>query len=127
MLILALRTDTLLLGKRVKSPARDPLMDDWQIDVDGQTARHSSGLELSFEGRPRTRHFSGTPTQVPNGMQSLELARLIREGYQAFEDAWPEESGSGVAAPAEKAAQDEGSGVQVRHRRPRRRVTRTSS
>lgn len=102
-------------------------MDDWQIDVAAQTARHTSGLQLSFEGRPRTKHFSGTPTHVPDGMQSLELVRLIREGYQAFEDAWPEDGGATVAKASGRAEQEEGSGVQVRHRRPRRRVSRSDS
>lgn len=101
-------------------------MSEWQIDVGRQTAQHSSGLVLTFEGRPKTRHFSGTPTHVPDGMPSLDLVRLIREGYQAFEDAWPDEgaapeseSGSGAAGK-----QDSGAGVKVSHRRPRRRVSR---
>jgi len=76
-------------------------MDDWQIDVASQTATHSSGLQLSFEGKPRTKHFSGTPTHVPDGMQSLQLVRLIREGYQAFENAWPDE-GEGDSSVAKK-------------------------
>jgi|GEM_PF-611586 hypothetical protein len=104
-------------------------MDDWQIDVASQTATHSSGLQLSFEGKPRTKHFSGTPTHVPDGMQSLQLVRLIREGYQAFENAWPDEGegDSSVAKASGRAEQEEGSGVQVRHRRPRRRVSRTDT
>lgn len=97
-------------------------MVEWQIDVAQQTAQHTSGLVLSFEGRPRTRHFSGTPTHVPDGMASLELVRLIREGYQAFEDAWSDE---GESAPAREGRSERpsGDGVQVRHRRPRRRNT----
>ena len=102
-------------------------MDDWQIDGDGQTARHRSGLQLRFEGRPRTKHFSGTPTQIPDGMQSRELVRLIREGYQAFENAWPEEDETTVGEAGSKAEQQDDSGVQVRHRRPRRRLSRSSS
>ena len=102
-------------------------MDDWQIDVAAQTAHHSSGLQLSFEGKPRTKHFSGTPTHVPDGMQSLELVRLIREGYQAFENAWPDQGEGTVARASGKAEQEEGSGVQVRHRRPRRRVSRSET
>ncbi|TDT37062.1 hypothetical protein DES49_3014 [Halospina denitrificans] len=102
-------------------------MDDWQIDVAAQTAHHSSGLQLSFEGKPRTKHFSGTPIRVPDGMQSLELVRLIREGYQAFENAWPDEDDDTVAKASGKAEQEESNGVQVRHRRPRRRLSRSDS
>lgn len=101
-------------------------MDDWQIDVEGQKARHSSGLELTFEGRPRTKHFSGSPSRVPEGMASLELVRLIREGYQAFEDAWPEEGGPHTAQATGKPQQEEGSGVKVSHRR-RRKLSRSNS
>ncbi|MFO7787446.1 MAG: hypothetical protein R6W87_06670 [Halospina sp.] len=101
-------------------------MDDWQIDVESQKARHSSGLELTFEGRPRTKHFSGSPSRVPEGVQSLELVRLIREGYQAFEAAWPEEGGPHVAQATGKPQQEEGSGVKVSHRR-RRKLSRSNS
>ncbi len=103
-------------------------MSEWQIDVSRQTAQHSSGLVLTFEGKPKTRHFSGTPTHVPEGMPSLDLVRLIREGYQAFEDAWPEQGAPAQSEPGSGAAgagrENNGSGVKVSHRRPRRRVSR---
>ncbi len=102
-------------------------MSEWQVDVGRQTAQHSSGLVLTFEGKPKTRHFSGTPTHVPDGMPSLDLVRLIREGYQAFEDAWPEGGAPAQSEPCAGAAgkEDNGAGVKVSHRRPRRRLNRS--
>ncbi len=98
-------------------------MDEWQIDVAQQTARHTSGLTLTFEGRPGTRHFSGTPSHVPDGMPSLDMVRLIREGYQAFENAWPTTPDVQTSRPESRGARSAAEGVQVRHRRPRRRTS----
>lgn len=103
-------------------------MDDWQIDVASQTAQHSSGLQITFEGRPQSRHFSGTPSRVPQGMPSLKLVQLIREGYQAYEEAFVREkppaagAASGGVASRSSAGSGEEGGVKVRRRRPRRQV-----
>jgi len=101
-------------------------MEDWQVDVAAQTAEHSSGLQIVFEGRPQTRHFSGTPSQVPKGMPSLQLVRLIREGYQAYEEAYPSAAPERTVAEAVPAGTagttDDGATVKVRRKRPRRRL-----
>ncbi|TVP55315.1 MAG: hypothetical protein EA349_09640 [Halomonadaceae bacterium] len=98
-------------------------MDDWQIDVAQQIAQHSSGLQINFEGKPQSRHFSGTPSKVPQEMPPLKLVQLIREGYQAYEEAFIRISPppASTAASQEKAlSSDEEVGVKVRRRRRRR-------
>lgn len=95
-------------------------MDDWHIDIDAQTAEHPNGFKLAFEGRPQTRHFSGNPVNVPKGLAALEVVRMIREGYEAYEKAFPD------APPPPRQPQsadgEDGPRVTVRRRRPRRRL-----
>lgn len=63
-------------------------MQEWQVDVPGQEASHVSGLKIRFEGTPQSRFFEGSPGKVPDGVKPMDLVRLIREGYEAYEKAW---------------------------------------
>ncbi|MCG8518353.1 MAG: hypothetical protein MI794_10220 [Pseudomonadales bacterium] len=60
---------------------------NWVVDLPARTARHHSGFLIQFEGRPGSSHFGGHPTFVPS-LSHLETVALIREGFQAFKEAY---------------------------------------
>jgi hypothetical protein len=63
----------------------------WTVDVDGRLVRHESGMTITFEGVPESTHFAGSPRNMPRSMSALDIARLIREGFDAFRLAYAAE------------------------------------
>lgn len=57
--------------------------DQWQIDLDSQTAVHKSGFTVHVDGNPRM-PFSVSPTNVPEGCNVIEQASLLREALQVM-------------------------------------------
>lgn len=63
----------------------------WTVDVVGRLVRHESGMTITFEGVPESTHFAGSPKNMPRGMSALDVARLIREGFEVFRLAYAAE------------------------------------
>lgn len=73
-------------------------MDDWTVDIGEKKIQHTSGLTIYFDGVPDTDHFTGSPRNYAKTMNPLELSRLIREGFAAYQSAWklaPSADGAG--------------------------------
>lgn len=63
----------------------------WAVDLAGRLVRHESGMTIKFEGVPESTHFAGSPQNMPRSMLALEIAQLIREGFDAFRFAYAAE------------------------------------
>lgn len=63
-------------------------MSDWIADMGEKKVEHVSGFTIYFDGVPGTDHFTGTPRNYVKTMNPLELSRLIREGFAAYQAAW---------------------------------------
>lgn len=59
-------------------------MSTWTIDVANETARHSSGLIIKFEGTPNSDDFGGTPIDIPASLNPLQMASLLRTGFEEY-------------------------------------------
>lgn len=63
-------------------------MDDWTVDIGEKKIQHTSGLTIYFDGVPDTDHFTGSPRNYSKAINPLQLSRLIREGFAAYQAAW---------------------------------------
>lgn len=59
------------------------MSDQWALRLN--TATHTSGLVLRFEGRPGSTHFGVNPLCIPQDLAPIEVARLIRQGLQHYQ------------------------------------------
>jgi len=57
---------------------------NWRYDPLNNSILHGSGFQIIFRGEPETDYFSGLPRRFPQGMSSVEVAVLIREGFDYF-------------------------------------------
>ncbi len=71
--------------------------DQWQIDLERQTAVHESGFTVHVDGNLRL-PFSVSPTNVPSDFNVIKQAALLREGLQVMvelsEDSQPRQGHS---------------------------------
>jgi len=74
----------------VKVTSRMNEMNEWKVDINKRTVQHTSGLTIQFEGEPETDHFAGSFKHYPRDLTPLQIARLIREGFDEFRSAWKE-------------------------------------
>jgi len=63
-------------------------MDDWEIDLQKNIISHISGMWILFKGKPDTDYFEGWPENIPQNMNSLDVVRLIRVGFDVYRKAF---------------------------------------
>ena len=56
----------------------------WQLDKDKKHLKHTSGLTIEFRGLPGSAHFEGIPSNIPQDMTMLDVARLVRSGFDFY-------------------------------------------
>lgn len=56
----------------------------WKFDPRRNSVAHVTGFEIVFEGEPESRFFVGSPRCFPSGMSNLEVAVLIRRGFDFY-------------------------------------------
>ena len=56
----------------------------WKIDSNRQGVTHASGMVIIFEGDPESDDFSGSPGNMPKNLPAIEVARLVREGFDFY-------------------------------------------
>lgn len=66
----------------------------WQFDPRRNSAMHVTGFEIVFEGEPESRFFIGSPRCFPADMSNLEVAVLIRRGFDFYRDVYSSRHGS---------------------------------
>ncbi|MEX0732312.1 MAG: hypothetical protein WED00_06170 [Aquisalimonadaceae bacterium] len=52
--------------------------------VDGPRACHGNGTIIEFAGDPASNDFQMTPAKLPEGIDALGIARLLRQGADAY-------------------------------------------
>lgn len=63
-------------------------MDEWQVDLATQVARHKNGAEITFSGHPDSNNFDGHPSKLPADLSAIEQVSLIRTGFEAYRQAF---------------------------------------
>ena len=56
----------------------------WAINSRQQEITHTSGMTITFDGDPESDNFSGSPCNMPKDLSAIELAGLIREGFDFY-------------------------------------------
>lgn len=73
----------------------------WTVDLSSETASHSSGFTVKFEGIPGSSNFSGFPTktgQIPH----LQLLTLLRQGCRVYEHYFRKHGGQSAPVPTSR-------------------------
>ena len=68
-------------------------MNEWDVDIIAERAKHVSGVEIIFSGNPESNNFDGKPTGFPSGMSAVEQVTLIRTGFEAYRAAYQQQGG----------------------------------
>ena len=68
--------------------------DQWQIDLDRQTAVHESGFTVHVDGNLRM-PFSVSPTNVPADLSVVQQAALLRDGLLVMQNGPGHDQGYG--------------------------------
>ena len=71
--------------------------DKWTVDIHARKVRHESGLYIEFSGSPSSSNFSGNPKNIPDNLTAIEQVRLIRHGFEAYREAYEEDSSTFAA------------------------------
>lgn len=62
---------------------------EWHVDLINAKVSHKTlAFSVTFTGRPNSQDFEGKPSPFPQDLKALEQVKLIRESYQAYEDAY---------------------------------------
>lgn len=69
-------------------PSSPTVIDGWKVSVAAGTAEHDNGIVLNFAGNPNTDDFSVKPTNQPKDITAIESVGLIREGVNAYTEAF---------------------------------------
>ena len=70
--------------KHALMPQGVKTMSTWTIDLANETAKHSTGLIIKFEGTPNTDDFGGTPIDIPADLKPLQMVSLLRMGFEEY-------------------------------------------
>jgi len=60
---------------------------NWQYDSERNAVIHITGMQIVFDGEPESSHFIGSPRHFPKNLNSLQITRLIREGFDFYRKA----------------------------------------
>ncbi len=75
-------------------------MNEWDVDIIAERAKHTSGVEIIFSGNPESNNFDGKPTGFPSGMTAFEQVTLIRTGFEAYRAAYQQSAKPQKPKPA---------------------------
>ncbi len=72
--------------KSINSSPRYPSNSDWKIDLMKRQVKHKTHkVELTIYGHPHTENYGAQLDYDKENVNPHELARLIREGFRAYE------------------------------------------
>lgn len=60
-----------------------PRLEDWDVDLSQQRARHHTGFSVQVEGDPKD-PSSVAPSGAPENLSAVDQAQLLREGLAAI-------------------------------------------
>ncbi|WP_148862760.1 hypothetical protein [Marinobacter fonticola] len=63
--------------------------ESWSVDLSGQSARHTSGFSLRFNGDPHSSNFECIPQKTSAALPAAKIVSLIREGCEAYRANFP--------------------------------------
>ncbi|BES71477.1 hypothetical protein RE428_24950 [Marinobacter nanhaiticus D15-8W] len=58
--------------------------ESWSVDLPGQSALHTSGFSLRFNGDPHSSNFECIPQKTSAALPAAKIVALIREGCEAY-------------------------------------------
>lgn len=61
----------------------------WSVDLRGQSAHHTSGFALRFNGDPYSSNFECIPQKTSAAIPAAKIVALIREGCEAYRNSFP--------------------------------------
>ena len=70
------------------APSSPAVIDGWTVSITAATAEHDNGTVLNFAGNPNTDDFSVKPTNQPKDITAIESVGLIRQGVNAYTEAF---------------------------------------
>ncbi len=91
------------------SKTQEPtVIDGWTISVINGTAEHTNGAILNFAGDPNSDDFSVKPTNQPKDINAIDAVAIIREGVNAYTEAYNNTSKRSLSGPAIQHELEEG-------------------
>lgn len=63
--------------------------ESWSVDLSGQSALHTSGFSLRFNGDPHSSNFECVPQKTKAALPAAKVVALIREGCEAYRNSFP--------------------------------------
>jgi hypothetical protein len=66
---------------------RNGMEADWKYEPERNAIKHISGLQIEFDGEPESTYFTGSPRHFPQNLSNIQIASLIREGFDFYRTA----------------------------------------